>query len=213
MKAMSRDFTVKEKVLIVILLLILIGLAYYRFVHIPCKEAVQTAQSEKTMYQAELVTVQRREAQIRKMKEELDSLGELQSTSRMESYNNSKGELSLLNKVLEPASDYSISFASVTRDGDQIRRNFDLEFTTTSFATAKSILNDLADSDYRCLIGDIEYVMTLRRAKKDEPEQGGKWVDDVYYFDVVKVTANATFFETMYDGVPDAGLPLDKSVS
>ena len=207
MKALSRDFTTKEKVLIVVLLVILIGLAYYRFVHIPCKEAIQNAHSEREMYETELLAVQKKEAQLRKMKEELDSLGELQSTSRMESYNNSKAELSLLNSILESARDYSITFVNVTRDGDQIRRNFNLSFTTNNYASAKKIISSLADSEYRCLIGDIKYSATVRRAEKDEPTEGGRWVDDVYYFDVIRVNTSATFFETMYDGVPDDGLP------
>ena len=207
MKALSRDFTTKEKVLIVVLLVILIALAYYRFVHIPCKEAIQNAHSERDMYETELFAVQKKEAQLRKMKEELDSLGELQSTSRMESYNNSKAELSLLNSILESARDYSITFVNVTRDGDQIRRNFNLSFTTNNYASAKKIISSLADSEYRCLIGDVKYSATVRRAEKDEPTEGGRWVDDVYYFDVIRVNTSATFFETMYDGVPDDGLP------
>ena len=211
MKILSRDFSTKEKILIVVLLLVLVALAYYRFVHIPCNDAIMTAHSERDMYQTELIAVQAKEAQIRKMKEELDSLGELQSTSRMESYNNSKAELSLLNSILESARDYSITFVNVTRDGDQIRRNFNLSFTTNNYASAKKIISSLADSEYRCLIGDVKYSATVRRAEKDEPTEGGRWVDDVYYFDVIRVNTSATFFETMYDGVPDDGLPSSKS--
>lgn len=210
MKALSRDFTTKEKVLIVILLVILIGLAYYRFVHVTCKEAIQAAHAERDMHETELLAVQMKEKQLRDMKEELDSLGELQSTSRMESYNNSKAELSLLNSILVAAQDYSITFVNVTRDGDQIRRNFNLSFTTGDYASAKKIISSLADSEYRCLIGDIKYSASVRRAEKDEPTVGGKWVDEVYYFDVIRVDTSATFFETMYDGVPDDGLPEAK---
>jgi hypothetical protein len=207
MKVLSRDFTLKEKILIFVLLLILVALTYYRFVHVPCNEAIETARSEKEMYDTELLAVQKKEAQIRAMKEELDSLGELQATSRMESYNNSKAELSLLNSVLESAYNYSISFASVTRSGDQIRRNFNLQFTTGSFDAAKQIISSLADSEYRCLIGGVKYSSALRRAENGEPTLGARYVDGVYYFDSISVTTDATFFETMYGGTPDAGLP------
>ena len=207
MKVLSRDFTLKEKILIFVLLLILVALTYYRFVHLPCNEAIETARSEKEMYDTELLAVQKKEAQIRAMKEELDSLGELQATSRMESYNNSKAELSLLNSVLESAYNYSISFASVTRSGDQIRRNFNLQFTTGSFDAAKQIISSLADSEYRCLIGGVKYSSALRRAENGEPTLGARYVDGVYYFDSISVTTDATFFETMYGGTPDAGLP------
>ena len=194
MKVLSRDFTLKEKILIFVLLLILVALTYYRFVHVPCNEAIETARSEKEMYDTELLAVQKKEAQIRAMKEELDSLGELQATSRMESYNNSKAELSLLNSVLESAYNYSISFASVTRSGDQIRRNFNLQFTTGSFDAAKQIISSLADSEYRCLVDDI-------RCALDTSNNSSRGI--------ITVNATATFFETMVGGTADAGLPAD----
>ena len=210
MKALSRDFTTKEKVLIVILFVILIALAYYRFVHIPCKEAIESAHSQRDMYQTELLAVQKKEAQLRKMKEELDSIGELQANSRMESYNNSKAELSLLNRILEETTDYSVTFANVTRNGDQIRRNFNLSFKTNSYDSVKNIISNLAESEYRCLIGDIKYSVSLRQAEKGEDTKNAKEVNGVYYFDVYNVSTSATFFETMYGGTADPGLPSSK---
>ncbi len=212
MKAMSRDFTLKEKIMLIILGLILIGLAYYRFVHIPCKNAVEEAHSQRDVYQAELQKALVKESQMRKMKEELDEIGELNEASRMESYSNSKAEIALLNRVLESATDYSISFSGVTKTDDQIRRNFSLTFTTRDFATAKKIITELAESEYRCLIGDIQYTRSLTRAATKDPrtELPGQWIDDVYYYEQVSVNATATFYETMYGGTPDAGLNTGK---
>lgn len=211
MKVLSRDFTLREKILLIVFCLILLALAYYRFVYVPCNNAIERARTDRDNYQTELLIALTKEAQLRKMKTELDSLGELQETSRMDSYNNSKAELSLLNSVLETADNYSVSFASVTRDGDQIRRNFSLQFTTGSFQTAKRIIARLAESEYRCLIGDMQYTKTLRRANEGETTVGGQWIDGVYYFDVITVATTATFFETMYGGTPDAGLPADRA--
>ena len=106
MKILSRDFTLKEKILLLVLGLLLVGLAYYRFVWMPTTDAVAAANSERDTLQIELLDAMTKEAQLRKMQTELDSLGELKETSRMESYNNTKAELSLLNNVLEAADDY-----------------------------------------------------------------------------------------------------------
>ena len=144
------------------------------------------------------------------MKEEIEALGDLGKVSRVESYNNSKAELTLLNRVLEPATDYSIAFSNATRSDDLIRRSFSLVFTTDSFVAAKRIISSLEDSQYRCILGDIQYSFTLRRADEDEETRGGQWIEDVYYFNVVTVKTSATFYETMYDGVADAGLPAAK---
>jgi hypothetical protein len=207
MKVLSRDFSTKEKVMLVVLCLVLLALGYYRFIYVPTQDAIYAANSQQQVYETELLQVMTKEKMIRSMKDELDSIGELQEVSRMESYNNSKEEISLLNEALKPATEYSIAFTNVTRDGDQIRRNFSLSFKTDSFASAKRIIKSLEDSKYRCILGDIDYSYTQRRANKDEAHRGGHWVDDVYYFDVVAVNTSATFFETMYGGTPDAGLP------
>ena len=55
MKFLSRDFTLKEKILLLVLLLLLFGLAYYRFVYVPCSEAISRAQSEQETLQTDLI--------------------------------------------------------------------------------------------------------------------------------------------------------------
>ena len=209
MKILSRDFTTKEKIMIVVFCLILLGLAYYRFFYVPTQDQIAAANSQKANYETELMEVMAKEAQIRKMKEEIDELGELSNVSRIESYNNSKQEISLLNRVLGPATEYSISFSNIKRDGDLLRRNFTLMFKTDSFVSAKRIISSLEESPYRCVLGDIQYQLSLRKADSEEPTRGGRWIDDEYFYDVVTVNTNATFFETMYDGVADAGLPAE----
>ena len=213
MKVLSRDFTTKEKVLLVILLLILLAFSYYRFVYIPCVNTVNEAHSRRDDYQVEMLTALAKEQQLRQMQSELDELGELQNASRMESYNNAKAELTLLNSVLEKADSYSVSFAGATRNGDQIRRNFSLSFSTGDFAAAKEIIDRLSESEYRCLLGDMRYTKSSFRAPRGEetPKAPGYWIDDVYYYYVITVDTTATFYETMVGGTPDEGLPADKA--
>ena len=209
MKVLSRDFTTKEKIMIVVFCLLLLGLAYYRFFYVPTQDQIAAANSQRANYEMELTEVMAKEATLRKMKEEIDELGELSNVSRIESYNNSKQEISLLNRVLGPATEYSIKFSNIKRDEDLLRRNFTLMFKTDSFVSAKRIIASLEESPYRCILGDIQYQHSLRRAESEEPTRGGRWIDDEYYYDVVTVNTSATFFETMYDGVADAGLPAE----
>ncbi len=214
MKILSRDFTPKEKVLLLILFLILISLAYYRFVFVPCRESVAEANSERDTLEIELMAAQAKEAQLKRMEEELAGLGKLQETSRMESYNNSKAEISLLNNILETACDYYIAFSDVTRDGNQIRRNFSLQFQTRTFEEAKQIIERLSNGEYRCLLGDMRYDLTQRRATSDGSMPAGVetyQVNGVSYYDIITVETTATFFETMVGGTEDAGLPADKA--
>ena len=211
MKILSRDFTPREKIMILILALILLALCYYQFLSVPCANAIESANLRQETLEIDLLAAQMKEGKLKQMQSELDLLNEMQQTSRMGSYNNSKAELSLLNGVLESANDYAVTFSGVTRDGDQIRRNFSLQFTARDFDAVKEIIDKLTKSEYRCLIGNIHYT-TVQVKSKDVIENAvERVVDGVTYYEQVSVTAVATFFETMYDGTPDAGLPPDKN--
>ena len=58
MKALSRDFNAKEKLLLLLLSLVLVGLAYYQFVDKPVREALATARAESDSLKVELKTVE-----------------------------------------------------------------------------------------------------------------------------------------------------------
>ncbi len=193
--SLSREFTPAEKALILALSLLLVGLAYFYFVYRPIEEVIKNAHAERDALQIELVAVQARVAKLAKMREELDGMGE--HVDRMESYNNSKAEIALLNNCLVDAEDYSITFTAVKRDGDQIRREFSLQFTTDSFATAKKILSSLTQSEYRCKLGDVRYSSSY----------------NIEGIERVGVNVDAVFYETMVGGTPDAGLPEDASTA
>ena len=200
MKILSRDFTPREKIMLAFLLLILVALCWYRFLYVPCTEAIETAEIRQGDLELELLQAQIKEAKLKQMQDEIESLGELSETSRMGSYNNSKAELTLLNGVLESAGDYTVSFSGVTRNGDQIRRKFSLVFTADSFEQVESIIAKLTQSEYRCLMGDLAYGPTNVNYRKEA-------------YHPITVRATATFFETMYDGEADAGLPEDEAAS
>lgn len=202
MKVLSRDFTRKEKILIALLLLVLVGLAYYQFLDQPVRESIANAQAEQASLQTELDGLNAKIAVLEVMQREIDDLQAAGFVSIMPSYNSRDTEFSLLNDVLANTTQYSISFSDVSRDGDQIRRNFSLQFTVHNYAEMESILEQLTGSGYRCLLGDIRCsIGTVRRDNLSEPE------------DVISISATATFFETMVGGTPDPGLPADKAAA
>ena len=192
MKAFSRSFTLKEKILLLLLSLVLIGLAYYQFVDQPVRSALVQAQAEADSLSMELTAVTAKLTTMRNMRAELDDVTAGGKASEMGSYNNSKAEIAMLNDVLSEALQYSITFANVTRSEDQIRRNFSLQLTASSYESMEHIINSINESHYRCLIGDLQC-----RAFRDKYVLDGN----------LSVNATATFYETMVGGTPDAGLP------
>ena len=199
MKVLSRDFTTKEKVMLVIFALLILGLLYYYLIDQPVRNEIARCEVEKAELEVELAQVTEKLKTLETMKEELETIEASGDVSEMKSYNASKEEIRMLNDALSHTEQYAITFSSVTRDGDQIRRNFTVEFTALNYDTMSLILSDLADCPLRCRVADIQ---CSRRNRYN-----------VYNYDdsAYLVTATATFYETMVGGTPDAGLPASKT--
>ena len=192
MKILSREFTIGEKILILVLVLILLGLMYYYFVDMPVRNAIMSDQAELDTLQSELDAVQNRLSYLTGIRKNLDDLqGDNKHLGWMGSYNNSEAEVRFLNDVLAVTMKYNINFANVTRDGNQIRRNFSLRFQTANYPEAQDVITRLLQGENRCLMGDM----------KCSVDQNGS----------VTIDATATFYETMVDGVADAVLPSDSA--
>lgn len=191
MKILSRNFSTKEKILLIVLAVVLVGLVYYRLVYVNINNALTSARTEATSLQSDLDIAQARAARIKKMEKEMDGYKSTGLVSKMGSYNSSKPETAFLHTVLSDVSDYTISFDEITRTGSQIRRNFSLKYTVPSYAAAEDIMKRLTSGEYRCLIGDVSC----------DVGDGG----------VTTVSANGTFYETMVGGVADSALPKDEA--
>ena len=205
MKILSRDFSRGEKIILVILAFVLVGLVYYQFVDKAVRESIEKANAEAEAIKVELTGVNAKIKRMEEMQAELESIQANPNASYMGSYNNSKEELAFLNDVLSSTLQYSISFSNVTRDGDQIRRNFSLKFTTSDYAGMEKIMKQLCDGKLRCLINDISYSTTRYNYSAAEREKYG-----VDWYERVNINCTATFFETMVGGTEDAGLPAQK---
>ena len=191
MKIWSRDFTRTEKILLVVLFLLLFGYGYYLLVDSPVRRGIASANAEVQAIESEMAVVSAKAQYLERLQKELNEVKTRESLSRMESYNNSKNETDFLNKVLSGASDYSVQFAEVTRDGAKIRRSFSLEFVVKSYKAAQKTVEELTEGKYRCLVDDINYTLTEK--------------NDIY------IDLTATFFETMVGGTPDSALPKDEA--
>jgi len=190
MRLLSRDFTVKEKILLLVLVVILVGLVYYQFVDQPVRNSLELAASQKASLETELEAVRARITLLERMKNEIEDVTANGTLKEMPSYNNSKNVNKLLNDVLGDMG-YSIIFSNVSRQGNLVRRNITLRFEAPSYGEVRRVLSALVGSDYRCLIGDVRCTSAY-----------GTIVEDV-----VTVNASITFYETVVGGESDTGLP------
>ena len=195
MKVLSRDFTTKEKILLVILAVILVGLTYYQFFDQPVREATDKAIAEKANLETELVTLEARLANLKQMQAELDSMEGMENVRIMPSYNAIKQIHSLLNDVLGSLG-YSITFNNATRSGDQVRQRITMSFRCPDLDTAVRVLTDLQNGEFRCLIEDLSVSMATNNSNTDIDER-------------VSVSTTITFYETMVGGTLDPGIPAE----
>jgi len=198
MKILSRDFTLKEKLLMLLLGLVLVGLAYYNFVDQPVRTSLASAEAEADSLRTELQTVQAQVARMQRMRSELDDITAGGTASEMMSYNNSKEEIESLNNILADTLNYSVSFGNATRNGDQIRRSVNLSFSVESYDTLERVVKALSENHLRCLIGNLN----CSGGTNGNLLQGR-----------VSSSTTLTFYETMVGGTPDAGLPQDRAAA
>lgn len=189
MNAFSRDFSRTEKILIAILVLILLALVYYQFVEKAVRATVDSANADAQMLETQIDAAQMRAMRLASLQSKLDQMQAQGKLSWMSSYNGSKAEVAFLNDVLADTLSYSVTFSNVTRSGNQIRRSFKLSYTTGGFRAAREIIERLRSGENRCLVGDVQCKIAL--------------------VGTTSVEAQATFYETMVEGTPDAGLPVD----
>lgn len=189
MRNLSREFTLRESIMLVFLIVILIAAGYYYFLHKPVKTAIEAANIEIEQLTGEIAVLNGQLAEMERMNAETDDPNAIR-LGYMASYNNSEAEIRLLNNILRNTIEYTVTFSGVSRSGDQIRRNFTLKFRTENYDDMKAVLTELSRAEYRCLVGDIRCVET-----KDGES--------------ITTDAAATFYETMVGGTADAALPED----
>jgi len=126
----------------------------------------------------EIEAAQLRLEEKRRMERELEELfsGGVPPLS-IADYDNLQPVMFELNTILAPTMDYSLSFSTVDASQTIVRRSIALSFTADSYAAARTVLQQLHDSAYRCMLDSVSLSM-------DEGDSG-----------TVSVTGTIVFFE------------------
>lgn len=213
---LSRGFSGKEKFLLAVFVLIIIGAAYFYLVDQPVRSRIANAQARQEELQTELTISSAKVDKLKKMKEELEQAqtsGKMSSTY-MPSYNNVKYEITFLNDILSATKDYTVSFANVSRSGDQIRRSVALSYTTATYEDARAIIAAICESENRVLITNIRMdskekdLMLLPETKTTTTANGA--VTTTTIENNISTSMTIIFYETMVEGEEDTGLPEEK---
>lgn len=183
--------------------ILLVALFYYRFVVLDVRDRIKAA--DTTELTVQLSQEAKRAAEIKRMQTEMEENKENQ-TGYISTYDNQKAELELLNSIFMPnALTYNYSFTKPVANEDAVRRVISITFTAANYQAASTILQELHDSPYRCLINHIN--MT---AENDNSVQG---MDPSLEYSMVNASLDVTFFETLVNATTTDGLDIQETTA
>ena len=155
---LQRSFSLREKILLLILTLIVIGVGYFLLIWQPLHGRIDEAQTRQADAETAFISEQARLADMERMRneiEEVKTLEQSENTAAIPPYDNAKRVMQLLNGVLNASKHYRIDFSNIEIGGNLVRRTLQMSFECSAYADAKQILRALYDAPYRCRIGNI----------------------------------------------------------
>lgn len=186
---LNYEFSKKELILLLSLTIICLVMIYYRFVYVPIQDRI--ASYNTASLEDQILVQQATAMKIQKMKDAIAE-GQGSSLSEVVTYDNLKAEIIELNQIVSSASEFDFSFQQPYAEGNVVRRNITLTFTASDYENAEKIIKNLYNCRYRCQIGDLSIAST----GNNRDVQTGE----------VRVSLQATFYETLYGATTTDGL-------
>lgn len=184
---MNRPFTTREKVMLVILSLMIIGICYYKFLLEPINDQIeqynQMAAGEQDIITQNMALIQKK----KEMEQELEAIfAENPDPDPIPNYDNSGVLMVEIHSILEGTVDYTLSFSdtSLLSGGYLLRRPLELEFSVDTYSQARSIINRLHDSKNINQISDLSITRVNRETRQTDED-----------IDTLRVKMVITYFE------------------
>ena len=143
---MNKAFTTREKIMLVFLVILAIGMAYYTLILGPINEKIANydsmAQTEQAETETNMVIAQR----VRDMEAELEELKASGNSQAIPAYDNAGSVMVELNAILSDSREYHLDFGAVTEDSYIMQRPVTISFQTKDYQAARKIVDQLHDS-------------------------------------------------------------------
>lgn len=154
---LSKQFTRREKTLLVILALLLLFAVYFLVVHLPVTEDLARIEAEREAVSAELTVLEAKQQRMEQMRVEVDEILSQPNVAEIPAYDNLQQVMNFLNTVLSSAREYTLNFQSLQQpeEGTILRRTMQIAFVTASYDVARSMVEQLQNCPYRCQISDF----------------------------------------------------------
>lgn len=154
---MKKGLSAREKILLLILVLMALIAAYYYAFYMPTQEKITFYEEEAILIDDQIIVAEAKTMKMGMMQKELEAIkaGDMTNIKELPPYDNSRNVMNSLSAILANATQYNVSFSGVSEEDGIVRRDITLSYDCNSYDSAKSILSQIYNGDYRCLIKDL----------------------------------------------------------
>ena len=192
----------RETVLLLFMSILFLGIFYYLLVASPVNEEISKCSSQQVPVEDDISTELIKASRKKKMLDEMEqSAGEPQG--ELKPYNNLNDEMRELYQALEEAESYNISFSEARASGTIVRRDISIAFQAGSYEQVRTILRNMANSQFRCIIKDMDISASSGRGESRGMASAG----------AVSVSVMITYYETTVGASDTNGLVYDKDTA
>jgi len=146
---LSRKFTTRERVLLLILALILLAELYFLLVHQRVERELAEAQSRTEIatvsYEFESARAEKKQEMLKKNEE-----ARMENTRPLPDYDNSTNVVAYLNGVMAATGEYNLVFNAVNFSDYAAVRPINMSFSCPGYAAVKDIVAQLENGPYYC---------------------------------------------------------------
>lgn len=177
---LMRNFTKREKIVLLILVLVLLGGFYFLVIHYPVSTRLEEIESEKLMVEDETTVAIAKGQKYVTMKNELNEIFQLpfDKITVMPAYDNQTQLLYNYQTIFQDLSP-DLRLGDVKIDGNIATRTVSFTVTVSDFESAKDFIKKLTSTGFRCLLQNITI----------SPEQGDLETNSI------KLSGNIVFYE------------------
>lgn len=153
---MNRRFSNRERVLMLLLVMILLVGLYFFLVHYPIANRMEEIEEERQEIEAEQAVADARLQTYNDMKAELEEIFALpeDQITKMPDYDNRETLLNYFN-IIFAGTDQDLSFDNVQFNENVAERTMRFSFTAEDYDKAVEVLTSLTRAGFRCLLDSL----------------------------------------------------------
>ncbi len=153
---MNRELTLREKTLLLILIVLVMAIGYFKLLYEPVSGQIMRCRENTAQEQLEMEQNAVRLAQMEKMEQALADLRADGGRKEIPNFNNRETLLRELRSLLSAAGEYSLDFGGgATQQGYIVLRPVSMTYRTSTYEQSRAIIDRLSASDNINRISDL----------------------------------------------------------